>query len=84
MSDLSHKFNIVWTEMGVGKEVRGTRVYLEVSRILTGIGYHYDRRRDFTVWELRLAELVVEKMRSGPALPKGLGGGEHYWIPDNK
>jgi hypothetical protein len=72
MSDLSHKFNIVWAEMGVGKkEARGTRVYLEVSRILTGVGHCYDRTRDFTVWELRLAERVVERMRSGPVLPKG-------------
>jgi hypothetical protein len=70
MSDLSHKFNIVWAEMSGTGNARPTRVYLEVSRILTGIGYCYDRLRDFTVWELRLAELVAERMRDGPVLPK--------------
>lgn len=69
MSDLSHKFNIVWADMGGTGNANATRVYLEVSRILTGIGYCHDRARDFTVWELRLAELVVERMRSGPVLP---------------
>lgn len=69
MSDLSHKFNVVWAKMGGTKNANATHVCLEVSRILTGIGHCYDRTRDFTVWELRLAELVVERMKSEPALP---------------
>jgi hypothetical protein len=71
MSDLSHKFNIVWAGMGGTGSARAQRVFLEVRRIVTGIPTGQDRARDFTVWELRLAELVVERMRSGPVLPKG-------------
>ena len=63
MNDLETKFNAIWPIKGVRKGVRATRVYLEVSRILTGIGYHYDRARDFTVWELHLAQLVAEKIK---------------------
>jgi len=72
MSDLSNKFNAMWREKGQG-EARQFRVFIEVRRILTGKMPHLtnkhgrrvaiDRNKYFTLWELRLAEIIADAMR---------------------
>jgi len=73
MSALSDEFNKIWPDLPYGK-ARQFRVFMEVSRVVTrrkmrlttkdGGSVPLDRLRDFTLWELRLAEIIVDRMKS--------------------
>ena len=72
MSELSDAFNKIWPDLPYGK-ARSFRVFMEVRRIITkqpirqltveGKTVSFNRQKDLTLWELRLAEIIVDKLK---------------------